>query len=84
MSALIVIIDKHYDYVGDMCTKLHKGYILTFYYVLNYAYMCSYIHIWSKNKVSYIGNHPQKKSFTNYLLYHNSRENFRDTGNLIY
>ena len=31
-----------------------------------------------------MGNHPQKKSFTNYLLYHSSQENFQDSGNLIY
>ena len=32
----------------------------------------------------YNGNHPQKKSFANYLLCRSSRENFRDSGNLIY
>ena len=34
--------------------------------------------------IPYIGNHPQKKSFPNYLLCCGSRENFRDSGNLMY
>ena len=34
--------------------------------------------------IPYNRNHPRKKSFTNYLLCHSSRENFCDSGNLIY
>ena len=34
--------------------------------------------------IPYIGNHPQMKSFVNYLLRHSWRENFCDSGKLIY
>ena len=34
--------------------------------------------------IPYIGNHPQKKSCTNYLICHGSQENLRDLGNLMY
>ena len=34
--------------------------------------------------IPYNGNHPRKKSFTNYLLCHSLQENLRDSGNLIY
>ena len=34
--------------------------------------------------ILYIGNHPRKKSFANYLLHHSLQENFRDSGNHIY
>ena len=33
--------------------------------------------------IPYNGNHPRKKSFANCLLCRSSRENFRDSGNLI-
>ena len=35
-------------------------------------------------RIPYNGNHPRKKSFANYLLCHSLRENFHDSGNLVY
>ena len=35
-------------------------------------------------QLPYNGNRPRKKSFANCLLCRSSRENFRDSGNLIY
>ena len=40
--------------------------------------------IFTNLKIPYNENHPRKQSFTNYHLCHSSRENFCDSGNLIY